>query len=61
MKFKYYFINRYRQWDKSLLVQYIPPVVTTAVTKLFIPTNQIPYELLWGLLLDGDYSIKSGV
>lgn len=44
-----YLIYQNRQWNKSLLAQFIPPAITTIMINLFVPSNQIPDNLFWDL------------
>ena len=55
------FINQDFQWDGPRLREHVSVEVFKAICSIFIPRYYLEDKLIWGLSVDGCYSVKSGV
>lgn len=54
-------IDDCHQWKRNLLPQLVPESICETILSIFISSIASDDKLVWGLIVDGRYSIKSGV
>lgn len=56
-----FLITRESQWNKELLIQFVPANIFEDILKVFIPSNSLSNRINWGLTVDGEFSVISRV